>query len=197
MWQVQDFWHFHHQNCWNLLVGIEYETDIWDLLLLLLNAIQFVAGFVWNFKMAAGNWWILERVLMLYWHHWMYAESRSPTCIWCYKELRYPSKNQDCSNDVYCPTSVCMVDLNTSVASTSFTVQLGRNEVENKDAYTRYWDFEKWMRKECLNSSVSCATKFGKKRWNIHHQLKTFCRCWLHWNVLCFHGCHVQLLLWL
>ncbi|KAI5435355.1 hypothetical protein KIW84_021966 [Lathyrus oleraceus] len=56
------------------------------------------------------------------------------------------------------------VDLNTSVASTSFTVQLGRNEVENKNAYTRYGDFEKWMRKECLNSSVSCSRKFGKKR---------------------------------
>ncbi|KAI5436451.1 hypothetical protein KIW84_022804 [Lathyrus oleraceus] len=59
-----------------------------------------------------------------------------------------------------------MVDLNTSVASTSFTVQLGRNDVENKDVYMRYWDFEKWMRKECLNSSVSCAMKFGKKRQN-------------------------------
>jgi hypothetical protein len=33
-----------------------------------------------------------------------------------------------------------MVNLNTSMASTSFTVQLGRNEVENEDAYMRYWD---------------------------------------------------------
>ncbi|XP_058730418.1 homeobox-DDT domain protein RLT2-like isoform X2 [Vicia villosa] len=72
--------------------------------------------------------------------------------------------DQDCSTNIYRPTSVCMDDLNTSVASTSFTVQLGRNEVEDKDAYMRYWDFEKWMLKECLNSSVSCAMKFGKKR---------------------------------
>ncbi|CAK8577051.1 unnamed protein product [Lathyrus sativus] len=74
--------------------------------------------------------------------------------------------DQDCSTNIYCPTSVCMDDLNTSVASTSFAVQLGRNEAENKDAYMRYWDFEKWMRKECLNSSVSRAMKFGKKRCN-------------------------------
>ncbi|MCI13511.1 hypothetical protein A2U01_0034629, partial [Trifolium medium] len=59
-----------------------------------------------------------------------------------------------------------MDDLDTSVASTSFTVQLGRTEVENKDAYMRYWDFEKWMRKECLICSVSRAMKFGKKRCN-------------------------------
>ncbi|CAI8617390.1 unnamed protein product [Vicia faba] len=72
--------------------------------------------------------------------------------------------HHDCSINIYCPTSVCMDVLNTSVASTSFTVQLGRNEVEDKDAYMRYWEFEKWMRKECLNSSVSCAMKFGKKR---------------------------------
>lgn len=74
--------------------------------------------------------------------------------------------DQDCSTNIYRPTSVCMDDLNTSVASTSFTVQLGRNEVENKDAYMRYWDFEKWMQKECLNCLVSCAMKFGKKRCN-------------------------------
>lgn len=70
----------------------------------------------------------------------------------------------DCSANIYCPTSVCIDDSDTSVASTSFTVQLGQNEVENKDAYMRYWDFEKWMRKECLNCSVSSAMKFGKKR---------------------------------
>ncbi|CAJ2642212.1 unnamed protein product [Trifolium pratense] len=76
------------------------------------------------------------------------------------------AKDQDCSANIYYPTSACMDDLDTSVASTSFMVQLGRTEVENKDAYMRYWDFEKWMRKECLNCSVSRAMKFGKKRCN-------------------------------
>nr|XP_027191643.1 homeobox-DDT domain protein RLT2 isoform X4 [Cicer arietinum] len=69
--------------------------------------------------------------------------------------------DQDCS-----ATSVYVDDLDTSVTSTSFMVQLGRNEVENKDAYMRYWDFEKWMQKQCLNCSVSFAMKFGKKRCN-------------------------------
>lgn len=74
--------------------------------------------------------------------------------------------NQDCSANFHCPTSVRIDDLDASETSTSFMVQLGRNEVDNKDALMRYWDFEKWMQKECLNSSVLCAMKFGKKRCN-------------------------------
>jgi hypothetical protein len=77
--------------------------------------------------------------------------------------------------------SACIDDLNTSVASTSFTVQLGRNEVENKDAYMRYWDFEKWMRKECLTSWEK--DKFGKRRCN---QLLYMCD-WCH-HVFFFRG---------
>ncbi|XP_027345638.1 homeobox-DDT domain protein RLT2 isoform X2 [Abrus precatorius] len=69
----------------------------------------------------------------------------------------------DCS-DYHCPTSVCIDNLDASEMSTSFVVQLGTNEADNTDAFMRYWDFEKWMQKECLNSSVLCAMKFGKKR---------------------------------
>ncbi|XP_061355040.1 homeobox-DDT domain protein RLT2-like isoform X2 [Gastrolobium bilobum] len=75
-------------------------------------------------------------------------------------------KNQDCNanSNIHCPTSVCIDNSDATVTSTSFVVQLGRNEAENKDIFMRYQDFEEWMRKECLNSSILCAMKFEKKR---------------------------------
>ena len=75
----------------------------------------------------------------------------------------------DCSaniHNIHHPTSVCIDNSDASEISTSFVVQLGRNEADNKDAFMRYQDFEKWMRNECLNSSILCAMKFGKKRRN-------------------------------
>ncbi|KAJ1384650.1 WHIM2 domain [Sesbania bispinosa] len=70
----------------------------------------------------------------------------------------------DCSANIHCPASVCIDNFDESETSTSFVVQLGRNEADNKDTFLRYRDFEKWMRKECLNSSVLCGMKFGNKR---------------------------------
>lgn len=89
---------------------------------------------------------------------------------------------QDCSADIHCPTTVGIDNLDASETSTSFVVQLGKNEADDKDACTRYQDFEKWMRKECLNSPLLCALKFGKKRCN---QLLAICDVCHH---VCFFG---------
>jgi hypothetical protein len=71
----------------------------------------------------------------------------------------------DCSIGTDSPRStVCVSDSDMSETSTSFAIELGRNEGEKNDALKRYQDFEKWMWKECFNSSVLCAMKYGKKR---------------------------------
>jgi hypothetical protein len=51
-----------------------------------------------------------------------------------------------------------------SETSTSFTIELGRNEIEKNHTLKRFQDFEKWMWKECFKSSVLCAMKYEKKR---------------------------------
>lgn len=62
-----------------------------------------------------------------------------------------------------CNASMCIANSDMSETSTSFVVQLGRNYSDDKDAIRRYQDFEKWTLKECLNSSVLCAMKFGMR----------------------------------
>ncbi|XP_011047699.1 PREDICTED: uncharacterized protein LOC105141971 isoform X2 [Populus euphratica] len=59
---------------------------------------------------------------------------------------------------------VCVPDSDMSETSTSFTIELGRNEIEKNHALKRFQDFEKWMWKECFKSSVLCAMKYEKKR---------------------------------
>ncbi|KAJ6677600.1 HOMEOBOX-DDT DOMAIN PROTEIN RLT2 [Salix viminalis] len=51
-----------------------------------------------------------------------------------------------------------------SETSTSFTIELGRNEIEKNHTLKRLQDFEKWMWKECFKSPVLCAMKYEKKR---------------------------------
>lgn len=87
------------------------------------------------------------------------------------------ASNQDCSSNIHGSTSLCFDNLDASETSTSFVVPLGKNEAGDKDAFMRYWDFEKWMQKECLNSSVLCAMKYGKKRCR---QLLSICDLCLH-----------------
>ncbi|KAG5226338.1 homeobox-DDT domain protein [Salix suchowensis] len=71
----------------------------------------------------------------------------------------------DCGSGMDSPQStVSIPDSEMSETSTSFTVELGRNEIEKKHALKRFQDFEKWMWKECFKSSVLCAMKYGKKR---------------------------------
>ena len=57
-------------------------------------------------------------------------------------------------------------DLNAdpSETSSSFKIELGKTESEKKAALRRYQDFQKWLWKECYNSSVLCAMKYGIKR---------------------------------
>lgn len=69
-------------------------------------------------------------------------------------------------------STVCIVDSDMSETSTSFTIELGRDETERNHALMRYQDFEKWMWKGCHNSSVSLAMKYGNKRCR---QLLDFC----------------------
>ncbi|GKU96350.1 hypothetical protein SLEP1_g9594 [Rubroshorea leprosula] len=61
-------------------------------------------------------------------------------------------------------SAVCASDSDISEMSTSFQIELGKNEKEKHDALKRYQDFEKWMWKECVSSSPLCALKYGKKR---------------------------------
>lgn len=58
---------------------------------------------------------------------------------------------------------VCGPDSYMLETSTSFSVELGRNETEKQDAWKRYQDYEKWMWKECVKPVVLCALKYGKK----------------------------------
>ncbi|KAL7215900.1 hypothetical protein ACSBR1_027948 [Camellia fascicularis] len=81
----------------------------------------------------------------------------------------------DCSAGTDSPS--CTVYVSNSdmpEPSSSFSIGLGRNETEKKDALKRYQDFEKWMWEECLNSSVLYAVKYGKKRCR---QLLDICDC--------------------
>ncbi|CAN4078885.1 unnamed protein product [Withania somnifera] len=48
--------------------------------------------------------------------------------------------------------------------SSSFKVELGRNEEEKRNAFKRYQGFQIWMWKECLSSSILRALRYGKKR---------------------------------
>ncbi|XP_042972000.1 homeobox-DDT domain protein RLT2-like isoform X3 [Carya illinoinensis] len=61
-------------------------------------------------------------------------------------------------------STVCVADSDTSETSTSFAIELGSTVSEKNDALKRYNDFEKWMWKECFNSFVLSALKYGKKR---------------------------------
>ncbi|CAL1398076.1 unnamed protein product [Linum trigynum] len=59
---------------------------------------------------------------------------------------------------------VCGSNSDTQDVFSSFRIELGRNERENKGALRRYEDLQIWTWKECLSSTVSCAMKHGKKR---------------------------------
>ena len=59
---------------------------------------------------------------------------------------------------------VCGLNSDMLETSSSFRIELGRNETEKKAAFNRYQDFQKWTWKECFNSVTLCAMKYGKKR---------------------------------
>jgi len=59
--------------------------------------------------------------------------------------------------------------------SSSFKIELGKSENEKKAALRRYQDFQKWMWKECYNSSILCAIKFGVKRYKPQVDICEIC----------------------
>ncbi|KAJ7968610.1 Homeobox domain-containing protein/DDT domain-containing protein [Quillaja saponaria] len=61
-------------------------------------------------------------------------------------------------------SSLCGLNSDSSETSSSFRIELGRNDTEKKAALRRYQDFQKWLWKECYNTSTLCAMKCGKKR---------------------------------
>ncbi|KAK7319734.1 hypothetical protein RJT34_04459 [Clitoria ternatea] len=61
-------------------------------------------------------------------------------------------------------STLCGLNSDTSETSSSFKIELGKSESDQKSSLRRYQDFQKWMWKECYNSSILCAMKYGKKR---------------------------------
>ncbi|XVE88104.1 hypothetical protein DITRI_Ditri19aG0041600 [Diplodiscus trichospermus] len=61
-------------------------------------------------------------------------------------------------------TAICGFNSDALGALPSFNIQLGRNENEKKSALKRYQDFQRWMWKECYNSTTLRAMRYGKKR---------------------------------
>ncbi|KAK7412388.1 hypothetical protein VNO78_03844 [Psophocarpus tetragonolobus] len=78
--------------------------------------------------------------------------------------------NETCSipdhNAGFDSPSSTLHDLNTdtSETSSSFKIELGKTESERQASLRKYQDFQKWLWKECYNSSVLCALKYGIKR---------------------------------
>ncbi|CAD5165547.1 unnamed protein product [Musa acuminata subsp. malaccensis] len=71
----------------------------------------------------------------------------------------------DCSMELDSPSStLCGLASDALEKSTSFKIELGRNEVEKTAALKRYEGFLRWMWKECYNPYMLCAMKYGKKR---------------------------------
>lgn len=61
-------------------------------------------------------------------------------------------------------STICLADSDMPETSTTFVIELGRNEIEKNGVLKRYQDLEKWIWKECFSSSMICAIKNGKKR---------------------------------
>ncbi|XP_050371272.1 homeobox-DDT domain protein RLT1 isoform X2 [Argentina anserina] len=59
--------------------------------------------------------------------------------------------------------------------SSSFRIELNRNENEKKAALRRYQDFQKWLWRECSSTSALSALKSGKKRCRELFDLCDFC----------------------
>ncbi|CAL8146684.1 unnamed protein product [Prunus armeniaca] len=98
-----------------------------------------------------------------------------------------PSKNRvkneadmdsspDCASGFDSPGStVCALNSDTAETSSSFRIELDRNEAEKRAALRRYQDFQKWMWKECFSSSTFCAMKYAKKRCRSLFDVCDFC----------------------
>ncbi|GFS41286.1 homeodomain-like transcriptional regulator [Actinidia rufa] len=82
-------------------------------------------------------------------------------------EVAEMASKPDCSGSTNSPTSTCCVsNSDLPEPSSSFAIDLGRNEAEKRDALKRYQDLEKWMWEECLNSSVSIPSEAIQPDWS-------------------------------
>ncbi|MED6144786.1 hypothetical protein PIB30_018826 [Stylosanthes scabra] len=80
-------------------------------------------------------------------------------------EVDETDSSPDCHALSDSPSStLCGLNSDASETSSSFKIELGKSESEKKGALRRYQDFQKWMWKECYNSSILCAMKYGKMR---------------------------------
>ncbi|KAK1268787.1 hypothetical protein QJS04_geneDACA008298 [Acorus gramineus] len=80
-------------------------------------------------------------------------------------EVADATSSSDCAAGIDSPNStVCGVNSPIEQSSSSFRIALGQNETEKLDALRRYHDFDRWLWKECFNSSVSYAIKYSNKR---------------------------------
>lgn len=83
------------------------------------------------------------------------------------RETDVTKLSPDCRASFDSPGSaVCGLNSDSDLVETSssFRIELGRNETEKKSALRRYQDFQKWMLEECKNSSTLRALKCGKMR---------------------------------
>ncbi|XP_043687473.1 homeobox-DDT domain protein RLT2-like [Telopea speciosissima] len=94
------------------------------------------------------------------------CRTSNPRRITLKTESDETASSQDCTADGTDSSSsmVCGSTADTLEQASSFKIELGRSEAEKANAYKRYLDFEKWTWKECFNSYVLCAMKYGKKR---------------------------------
>lgn len=78
-------------------------------------------------------------------------------------EVDFPS-DRHAGSDSSSSTLCGLNSDNTLETSSSFKIELGKNESEKKVALRKYQDVQRWIWKECYNSSTLSAMKYGKKR---------------------------------
>ncbi|XP_027159398.1 homeobox-DDT domain protein RLT1 isoform X1 [Coffea eugenioides] len=106
-------------------------------------------------------------------------------------ELAEVSSSPGCNSGLDSPSStVCGMNSDSLEPSSSFKIELGRNETERENALKRYEDFQIWMWRECFNSSVLRSLTYGKNR--CTPLLGTCHLCFdSYMNVECHgHSCH-------
>lgn len=87
-------------------------------------------------------------------------------------------------------STICAYNSEASEPSTSFHIESGRNSLEVKNSLRRFKDFEEWIWRECLSSSVLHATKCGKMRCTQLVQICDSCRDIHYFEDKCCPACH-------
>lgn len=87
-------------------------------------------------------------------------------------------------------STVCALNSDMAETSSSFRIELNRNETEKRAALRRYQDFQKWMWRECFSTSALCASKYGKKRCRQLFDICDFCLSCYHFEDSHCSFCH-------